>query len=49
MDELCAQHYDSDIRKAIGCLPKTLAETFSRALLRITSRRKAWVALKAFS
>jgi len=29
MDELCAQNCDDDIRKAIGSLPKTLAETFS--------------------
>ena len=49
MDELCAQNCDDDIRKAIGSLPKTLAETFSRALLRVTSRRKVSVAVKTFS
>jgi ankyrin repeat protein len=49
IDELCAQHCDDDIRNAIGCLPKTLAETFSRALLRIVSRRNITVAAKTFS
>ncbi|KAK3393558.1 hypothetical protein B0H63DRAFT_491470 [Podospora didyma] len=49
IDELCAQPCDDDIRNAIGCLPKTLTETFSRALLRIVSRRKAPVAAKTFS
>ena len=49
MDELCAQQCDDDIKNAIGCLLKTLAETFSRALMRITSRRKTSVAVKTFS
>ena len=49
IDELCAQHCDDDIRNAIGCLPKTLTETFSRALLRIVSRRNTSVAVKTFS
>jgi ankyrin repeat protein len=49
IDELCAQHCDDDIRNAIGCLPKTLTETFSRALLRIVSRRNTSVAAKTFS
>ncbi|KAH6621546.1 hypothetical protein B0J18DRAFT_229761 [Chaetomium sp. MPI-SDFR-AT-0129] len=49
IDELCAQHCDADIRNAIGCLPSTLTETFSRALLRIISRRSASVAAKVFS
>ncbi|KAK3373896.1 hypothetical protein B0T24DRAFT_529350, partial [Lasiosphaeria ovina] len=49
IDELCDQHCDYDIRNAIGCLPKTLTETLSRALLRIVSRQKASVAAKTFS
>ncbi|KAK1750001.1 ankyrin repeat-containing domain protein, partial [Echria macrotheca] len=49
IDELCAQHCDDDIRNAMGCLPKTLTETFNRALLRIVARRKAPVAGKTFS
>jgi ankyrin repeat protein len=49
IDELCAQHCDDDIRNAIGCLPKTLTETFSRALLRIVSRRNTSVAVRTFS
>ena len=49
IDELCAQHCDDDIRNAIGCLPRTLTETFCRALLRIVSRRNASVAAKTFS
>ncbi|KAK3294819.1 uncharacterized protein B0H64DRAFT_195872 [Chaetomium fimeti] len=49
IDELCAQHCDYDIYNAIGCLPKTLTETFSRALLRIVSRRHDSVAVKTFS
>lgn len=49
MDELCAQHCDDDIRRTLGCLPKTLTETFDRALLRIVSRRNISVAAKTFS
>jgi ankyrin repeat protein len=49
MDELCAQHCDTDIRNALGCLPKTLTETFSRALLRIVSRRNTSIVVKTFS
>ena len=49
IDELCAQHCDADIRNAIGCLPRTLTETFGRALLRIISRRDTSVAAKTFS
>ncbi|KAK4164976.1 ankyrin repeat-containing protein [Cladorrhinum sp. PSN259] len=49
IDELCAQHCDDDIRDAITRLPKTLTETFSRALSRIISRQKASVAAKTFS
>ncbi len=49
IDELCAQHCDADIRKALGCLPSTLTETFGRALARIISRRNTSVAAKTFS
>lgn len=48
IDEICAQHCDDGIRRALNSLPKDLAETFNRALARIVSRRRNAVAAKAF-
>ncbi|SPO05182.1 uncharacterized protein DNG_07868 [Cephalotrichum gorgonifer] len=38
--ELCLQHCDENIRKAIGNLPKGLTETFNRALDGIITQGK---------
>ncbi|KAJ6088339.1 hypothetical protein N7486_009600 [Penicillium sp. IBT 16267x] len=48
IDELCAQHCDDDIRKAILNLPRDLTETFNRALGRIHSARNKDIARKTF-
>ncbi|KAJ6016755.1 hypothetical protein N7451_000134 [Penicillium sp. IBT 35674x] len=48
IDELCAQHCDEDIRKAIVNLPQDLSETFNRVLGRILSGRNKEIAQKTF-
>ncbi|KAH8812078.1 hypothetical protein F5884DRAFT_831783 [Xylogone sp. PMI_703] len=48
IEEICAQHCDEDIRRAIKHLPMSLAETFNRILVRIASRGNIRVAQKAF-
>ncbi|KAJ5667464.1 hypothetical protein N7507_003328 [Penicillium longicatenatum] len=48
IDELCAQHCDDDIRKAILNFPRDLTGTFNRALGRIIHARNKDIALKNF-
>lgn len=48
MDEICAQRCDDDVRDAINRLPRSLTETFERALKRIIGRGNSSVAKKAF-
>ncbi|KAK3312928.1 hypothetical protein B0H66DRAFT_631817, partial [Apodospora peruviana] len=48
IEDICSQASDEEIRIALQNLPKTLAETFSRALLRVVARDKALVCQRAF-
>ena len=48
IQELCSQHCDDDIRRAIGNLPKGLTQTFNRALDRIISLEKTSIARDVF-
>ncbi|UKZ49193.1 hypothetical protein TrVGV298_003436 [Trichoderma virens] len=48
VDELSLQHCDDDIRAAITNLPRSLEETFDRAIDRVVSRGNATIAKKIF-
>ncbi|KAK5988793.1 Putative ankyrin repeat protein [Cladobotryum mycophilum] len=48
VDELCLQHCDDDIQKAIRNLPKGLEETFDRAVSRIVSQGNENIAKQVF-
>ncbi|UKZ75719.1 hypothetical protein TrVFT333_003411 [Trichoderma virens FT-333] len=48
VDELSLQHCDNDIRAAIQNLPKSLEETFDRAIDRVVSRGNANIAKQIF-
>jgi len=46
--DICDQICDEDIRRVINDLPRSLAETYQRALHRINSNNKAAIAQKVF-
>ncbi|KAI3327718.1 hypothetical protein HD806DRAFT_531057 [Xylariaceae sp. AK1471] len=48
VQEICSQHCDEDVKKAIENLPKDIRETFSRATRRIISRGQEKPAQQVF-
>ncbi|KAI0867543.1 hypothetical protein GGS24DRAFT_495258 [Hypoxylon argillaceum] len=48
VQEICLQHCDEDVRKAIENLPRGLPETFCRALRRINTENNARAASRVF-